>query len=146
VADPEGGLTHLFPTPEALAKADPETLAMPRARRETFAALVTALADGEVDVSAGADWGRARVELAGLPGIGPWTLEVIAMRALGDPDAFPPGDLGVRLAARALGLPQTPAALTRRAAPWRPWRAYAVQYLWAAGTHAINRLPADIAV
>jgi AraC family transcriptional regulator of adaptative response / DNA-3-methyladenine glycosylase II len=146
VSDPEGGLTHLFPSPEALASADPETLAMPRARRETFAAMVTALADGEVDLGAGADWERARVDLAGLPGIGPWTVEVIAMRALGDPDAFPPGDLGVRLAARSLGLPETPAALTRRAAPWRPWRAYAVQHLWAAGTHAINRLPTEIAV
>jgi AraC family transcriptional regulator, regulatory protein of adaptative response / DNA-3-methyladenine glycosylase II len=64
------------------------------------------------------------------------------MRGLGDPDAFIPGDLGVRLAARALGLPATPAALTRRAAAWRPWRAYAVQYLSAAGDHSINRLPA----
>jgi len=64
------------------------------------------------------------------------------MRGLGDPDAFIPGDLGVRAAARQLGLPATPAALTGRAAGWRPWRAYAVQYLWAAGDHAINRMPA----
>ena len=80
--------------------------------------------------------------MAGLPGLGPWTIESIATRGLCDPDAFIPGDLGVRLAARALGLPATPAALTRRAADWRPWRAYAVQYLWATGDHAINRLPA----
>ncbi len=63
------------------------------------------------------------------------------MRALGDPDAFLPGDLGVRRAAEALGLPSTPAALTARAEPWRPWRAYAVQYLWSAGDHAINDWP-----
>ena len=63
------------------------------------------------------------------------------MRGLGDPDAFTAGDLGIRVAARQLGLPATPAALTRRAARWRPWRAYAVQYLWATGDHAINRLP-----
>jgi AraC family transcriptional regulator of adaptative response / DNA-3-methyladenine glycosylase II len=63
------------------------------------------------------------------------------MRALGDPDAFPVTDLGVRFAARALGLPEHPAALSARAAAWRPWRAYATQYLWATGEHAINRLP-----
>jgi AraC family transcriptional regulator of adaptative response / DNA-3-methyladenine glycosylase II len=70
---------------------------------------------------------------------------MIAMRGLGDPDAFVPGDLGIRHAARELGLPATGAALTARAAAWRPWRAYAVQYLWAAGDHAINRLPSGVA-
>jgi AraC family transcriptional regulator, regulatory protein of adaptative response / DNA-3-methyladenine glycosylase II len=64
------------------------------------------------------------------------------MRGLGDPDAFTAGDLGVSAAARQLGLPGTPAALTRRSAAWRPWRGYAVQYLWASGDHAINRIPA----
>ncbi|MYU12580.1 DNA-3-methyladenine glycosylase, partial [Streptomyces sp. SID8361] len=74
---------------------------------------------------------------------GPWTVEVIAMRALGDPDAFLPTDLGVRRAAAELGLPATPGALTRHSARWRPWRAYAVQYLWATDpAHAINRIPA----
>jgi AraC family transcriptional regulator of adaptative response / DNA-3-methyladenine glycosylase II len=58
-----------------------------------------------------------------------------------DPDAFIPADLGVRLAARRLGLPAAPAALIRHAAAWRPWRAYAVQHLWATGDHPINRLP-----
>ena len=57
------------------------------------------------------------------------------------PGRVPATDLGVRQAARELGLPATPAALTRRAAAWRPWRAYAVQYLWATGDHAINQLP-----
>ena len=143
VTDPGGGLTHLFPDPAALAALDPETLAFPRARRATIARLIAALVAGEVDLGAGTDWERARAQLAALPGLGPWTVEVIAMRALGDPDAFTPTDLGVRLAARGLGLPATPAALTRRAAAWRPWRAYAVQYLWATGDHPINRLPAD---
>ncbi len=64
------------------------------------------------------------------------------MRALGDPDAFLPTDLGVRRAAQRLGLPSTPAALTARATSWRPWRAYAVQYLWATDDHPINFLPA----
>jgi AraC family transcriptional regulator of adaptative response / DNA-3-methyladenine glycosylase II len=142
VSDPGGGLSRLFPEPGALAGLDPGLLALPAARRNTFTVLAAALASGEIDLGAGSDWARARAQLAALPGIGPWTVETIAMRALGDPDAFIPGDLGVRLAARELGLPPTPAALTRRAAAWRPWRAYAVQYLWATGEHAINKLPA----
>ncbi|MFD7446466.1 AlkA N-terminal domain-containing protein [Streptomyces sp. NPDC059909] len=141
VDDPEGGLTHLFPTPEALAGLDPETLAFPRSRRTTLTTLFGALADGSLRLGADSDWDEARARLAGLPGFGPWTVEVIAMRALGDPDAFLPTDLGIRRAAADLGLPATPAALTARAAAWRPWRAYAVQYLWATGDHPINHLP-----
>src|ERR1019366_824924 len=116
-------------------------LALPASRRATFAALPTALAAGDIDLSVGCDWPRARDRLGALPGIGPWSVEMIAMRGLGDPDAFVPSDLGVRAAARYLGLPAAPVALTRRAALWRPWRSYAVQYLWATGDHAINRLP-----
>ncbi len=141
VDDPGGGLSRLFPEVRVLASADPSGLAMPRSRRESFAGLAAALADGKVDVSVGGDWHEARLRLADLPGIGPWTIETIAMRALGDPDAFIPTDLGVRAAAASLGLPATPSALTERAAAWRPWRAYAVQYLWATGEHDINRLP-----
>ncbi|RYJ29526.1 methylated-DNA--protein-cysteine methyltransferase [Streptomyces sp. L-9-10] len=142
VDDPEGGLTHLFPSPEALAALDPEALALPRTRRTTLTTLVAALADGSLRLGPDSDWDRAREQLIALPGFGPWTVEVIAMRALGDPDAFLPTDLGMRRAAAGLGLPSTPAALTARAAAWRPWRAYAVQYLWATEDHAINHLPA----
>jgi AraC family transcriptional regulator, regulatory protein of adaptative response / DNA-3-methyladenine glycosylase II len=141
VDDPAGGLTRLFPDVRALAEIDPAGLAMPRSRRESFAVLARALADGRVDVGVGGDWHEARLRLAALPGIGPWTVETIAMRALGDPDAFTASDLGVRAAAASLGLPDTPAALTERARAWRPWRAYAVQYLWATGDHDINHLP-----
>jgi AraC family transcriptional regulator of adaptative response / DNA-3-methyladenine glycosylase II len=141
VDDPEGGLTHLFPAPEALAAADPESLAMPRARRTTLTTLARHLADGTLRLGVDSDWPAARARLLALPGLGPWTADVVALRALGDPDAFLPTDLGVRRAARDLGLPSTPAALTARAAPWRPWRAYAVQYLWATDGHPINTLP-----
>jgi AraC family transcriptional regulator of adaptative response / DNA-3-methyladenine glycosylase II len=141
VQDPAGGLTRLFPGPAALAGVDPGTLAFPRSRRTTFAALTGALAAGRIDLSPGGDWAEARRRLGALPGIGPWTVETIAMRALGDPDAFPATDLGVQLAARELGLPASPAGLTERAAAWRPWRAYAVQYLWATSDHAINEMP-----
>jgi AraC family transcriptional regulator of adaptative response / DNA-3-methyladenine glycosylase II len=141
IDDPAGGLSHLFPEMSALAGLNPATLALPQARRATFGALTRALADGRIDLGVGSDWQQARAQLAALPGLGPWSVETIAMRGLGDPDAFVAGDLGVRLAARQLGLPVTPAALTGRAAGWRPWRAYAVQYLWATGDHAINRMP-----
>ncbi|MEU6572418.1 AlkA N-terminal domain-containing protein [Streptomyces sp. NPDC046805] len=141
VDDPEGGLTHLFPAPEALADLDPESLAMPRTRRTTFTTLVRQLADGSLHLGVESDWAEARSRLLALPGFGPWSVDVIAMRALGDPDAFLPTDLGIRRAARELGLPSTPAALTARAAAWRPWRAYAVQYLWATDGHPINFLP-----
>ncbi|MFD7163902.1 AlkA N-terminal domain-containing protein [Streptomyces violascens] len=142
VDDPTGGLTHLFPTPDRLAEIAPETLALPRSRRTTLTTLVAALADGTLKLGIDSDWDLARAQLMELPGFGPWTVEAIAMRALGDPDAFLPTDLGMRRAAQNLGLPSTPAALTARAAAWRPWRAYAVQYLWATEAHAINRLPA----
>lgn len=141
VDDPEGGLTHLFPSPEALADVPPDSLAMPRTRRTTFTTLVRQLADGTLHLGVESDWAEARARLLALPGFGPWTVDVIAMRALGDPDAFLPTDLGIRRAAQELGLPGTPAALTARAAAWRPWRAYAVQYLWATDSHPINFLP-----
>ena len=141
IKDPDGGLTHLFPLPAALAELDPTTLAVPGARRRALLGLISALASGLVEVDPNGDWARTRAQLQALPGIGPWTVETIAMRALGDPDAFIPTDLGVRVLAGSLGLPTTPGALTRHAAAWRPWRAYAVQYLWASGDHAVNTLP-----
>lgn len=146
VSDPSGGLTHLFPRVEAIASLDlgsydPEVLALPRARRRTLVELARAIAEHRVDLGPGSDWGKAREQLRAVPGLGPWTIETIAMRALGDPDAFVASDLGVRQAARRLGLASTPGALTRHSASWRPWRAYAVQYLWASGAHPINEFP-----
>jgi len=79
-----------------------------------------------------------------VPGIGPWTIEMIAMRALGDPDAFPATDLGVRKGAATLGLPSTTKGLVDHAERWRPWRAYAVQHLWAAVDHPINHWPPPV--
>ena len=140
ITDPEGGLTSLFPTSEAVAELDPERLALPRARRATVLRLAHALADGQVDLAAGADRAKARAQLHSLPGIGPWTVETIAMRALGDPDAFLPGDLGVAAAGRTLGFGEGRTLLTH-AERWAPYRAYAVQHLWAVGDHAVNTLP-----
>jgi AraC family transcriptional regulator, regulatory protein of adaptative response / DNA-3-methyladenine glycosylase II len=142
VADHAGGLTRLFPDMTVLAEIDPAALAMPASRRQSVLAVARAVASGTLDLGAGADWEVARSVLASLPGVGPWTVEIVAMRGLGDPDAFTPSDLGVRQAAAGSGLAASPAALIKRAARWRPWRAYAVQYLWATSDHAINRLPA----
>jgi AraC family transcriptional regulator of adaptative response / DNA-3-methyladenine glycosylase II len=141
LVDPAGGLTHVFPAPEQLTAVDPTTLGVPGARRRCLAALVEAFAQDGLDLGAGADWERARHQLAAIPGFGPWTIEMIAMRALGDPDAFPSGDLGVRRAAAELGIADTPAPLQAHAGRWRPWRAYAVQYLWSTCDHPINRRP-----
>ncbi len=144
IEDQEGGLTHLWPTPDAFAGLDPAMLALPQARKRTLLGLARALADGDVQLHPGVDRDEARHALAVLPGIGPWTVETIAMRALGDPDAFLPTDLGVRVLAEQLGLP-TGAAFVEHAERWRPWRAYAVQHLWAVGDHAVNHLPGGAA-
>jgi AraC family transcriptional regulator of adaptative response / DNA-3-methyladenine glycosylase II len=141
IADPAGGLTHVFPSVQRLAGIDPDQLALPRARRRTLLALVAELAEGTVVLGAGCDWDRARHALLQIPGVGAWTAEVIAMRGLGDPDAFPVTDLGVQVAARQLGLPEQPRALNQRAARWRPWRSYATQHLWTALDHAVNDWP-----
>lgn len=141
MADPEGGLNRLFPSPEVVAGAGPELLALPKARREAVLRLAEALASGAVDVGPGADRAETRRALLALPGVGPWTADVVAMRALGDPDAFPATDLGVVLAARRLGLTR----LTHHAERWAPWRAYAVQHLWSTGDSAVHRLPVEAA-
>ena len=141
VTDTGGGLTHVFPAIEHLAEIDPAHLAFPKSRQRSLVALVGALANGDVVLDAGCDWNRAREQLLELPGIGPWTAEVIAMRGLGDPDAFPATDLGVLVAAKQVGLPVDARALTQHSARWRPWRSYAAQHLWTALDHAVNQWP-----
>jgi AraC family transcriptional regulator of adaptative response / DNA-3-methyladenine glycosylase II len=128
---PFGSVTHLFPTAEAITALDPARLAMPAARRRAVIGLAAALASGEVVLEAGGGREDARARLHALPGIGPWTVEYVAMRALRDPDAFLPTDLGVRHALQKLGLDGRPAAASALAEGWRPYRAYALQHLWA---------------
>jgi AraC family transcriptional regulator of adaptative response / DNA-3-methyladenine glycosylase II len=141
VHDPGGALTHTFPSVEQLAEIDPIHLAVPGARRRSLSALIAGLADGSIVLDAGSDWECARGQLLALPGIGPWTAEVIAMRGLGDPDAFPASDLGLRLAAEQLGLPPDQRKLIERSASWRPWRSYATQHLWTTLEHPVNHWP-----
>ncbi|MFP5327131.1 MAG: DNA-3-methyladenine glycosylase 2 family protein [Acidimicrobiia bacterium] len=130
VADPDGSIRRMFPASEVLATANLDVLRMPEARKRTLTAVAGALASGALDLSPGADWTVARRVLRALPGVGPWTAEMIAMRALGDPDAFPASDLGVRKGAARLAIPSQTRNLEAHAERWRPWRAYAVQHLW----------------
>lgn len=133
---PLGSVTHVFPSVAAIAGADPTQLAMPTARRMALLGLAAALARDELVLDAGADRKEALARLRALPGIGPWTAAYVAMRALRDPDAFLPTDLGIRHALEQLGHDGRPAAAERVAERWRPYRAYAVQYLWTSLTPA----------
>jgi len=150
---PDGPLTHCFPSVETLAAADPAELPMPRARGRALTGLAAALASGELSLDPGAERDRASSLLLALPGIGPWTAAYIRMRALSDPDAFLPGDVGVLAALRRLGAvpggngapdgsggPHGSGVAGRARASretavlaesWRPWRSYAVHHLWA---------------
>lgn len=127
---PSGGITHLFPTAERVAELLPEAFGMPRARAETIRRVAVLVADGELDLSGEAPPEETLRRLGHVPGIGPWTLAYVSMRALRDRDAFMAGDLGVRKGFEALGLASTQPAMLARAERWRPWRAYAVMHLW----------------
>jgi AraC family transcriptional regulator of adaptative response / DNA-3-methyladenine glycosylase II len=127
---PDGRLRRLFPAAATLAKLDPAELPMPRARSTTLVTLCTALADGTVRLDAGADRDDAALALSAIKGVGPWTVAYVRMRALGDPDAFLPGDLALRRALAQLGHPVDGARATEAAQVWRPYRSYAMVHLW----------------
>jgi len=141
LAEDGSSLSATFPPAAAVAALDPATLPMPRRRAQTLVAVATALADGELDLSPGAARDAALEALGRLHGVGPWTVASVAMRALGDPDAFLPTDLGIVVAARSLGLTAR-RELVAHSARWRPWRSYATQVLWGLLDHPVNRLPA----
>lgn len=129
VETPFPGLDRLAPTPGAVTTAGEDRIArvgMPGARARTLLALAGALAAGDLVLDRGADPDLVRDRMLALPGVGPWTASLVAMRALGAPDAFPGGDLGVL---RALGVKSAREA-EARAEAWRPWRAYAAMHLW----------------
>ncbi|HKJ11258.1 MAG TPA: AlkA N-terminal domain-containing protein [Ornithinimicrobium sp.] len=137
----------LFPSPAEVADADPALLpGMPQTRLRTLRAVAAALADGSLSLHPGADRDQVRRDLLALPGVGPWTAEMMALRCLNDPDAFPATDLGVRRTAAAVGLGEHAADLMSRSQRWRPWRAYVTQALWAASNHSAARMPASAAV
>ncbi|WP_433698486.1 AlkA N-terminal domain-containing protein [Nocardiopsis sp. CA-288880] len=128
---PGGGLTHLFPSPDVLAGADPAGFSIPVARGTALVGLSGAVASGRVDLGPGCDREEAERRLIELRGIGPWTAGYVRMRGLGDPDVFLHGDLGVRSALEARRAWTSPAAAARNALGWSPWRSYATHLLWA---------------
>jgi AraC family transcriptional regulator, regulatory protein of adaptative response / DNA-3-methyladenine glycosylase II len=133
----DGALTHAFPSPARLAAADLGALGMPGARRMALKALAeAALADPQLFRPFGTVE-EAVERLRRIRGVGEWTAQYIALRALREPDAFPASDIGLlRGVALIAGARPTPAGLIDRAEPWRPWRAYAAQHLWAADAAA----------
>lgn len=139
LAEPMDGLTHIFPAPADLVEADVAlALNMPRARGAAIRALAAA-ALADPDLFAPAESLEAAVlRFTAIRGIGPWTAQYIAMRALKLPDALPVGDVGLlRALESGTGRP-SPAALLARAEAWRPFRAYAAQHLWAADEAAMK--------
>jgi AraC family transcriptional regulator of adaptative response / DNA-3-methyladenine glycosylase II len=116
---PTGSLTHRFPTSDALADASFDGIGLTAARKASLRAAAAAHASGDLVLDPTADREETRRRLLALPGIGPWTVDYVAMRALGDPDAYPGTDLVLKRRA-------DPAKASR----WSPWRAYAAMHLW----------------
>jgi len=128
------GLTRLFPTADRLIELDPEDAGMPKSRAATISALAAAVIDGSIDLTGATGFATVREQLLSIRGIGPWTTDVVMMRALRDPDAFPAGDLGIQRAiARLRRSDVYPSESEVRdiSQPWRPYRALAAQHLWA---------------
>src|SRR5450432_884102 len=132
LARPEANLTHLFPEPARLARAELSALGMPSTRAAALSAVAAAVVADPDLLAAGRGLEDAIAQLRALPGIGEWTAQYIAMRQLREPDAFPAADVGLmRALASADGRRPSASALLARAEQWRPWRAYAAQHLWA---------------
>lgn len=128
----DGELRKLFPAPRQVLDADLSDMGMPGARVTTLTAVARAALDDPQLFHRGASLDHTIARLRSIRGIGDWTAHYIAMRACGEPDAFPASDVGLlRGAADGAGRRPTPAELLLRAERWRPWRAYAAHYLWA---------------
>lgn len=131
IEGPAGALTHLFPRAQALAQADIQSIGLPIARAATIRSLAAAVAGGELHLDASLGLEEAVERLCGIAGIGPWTAQYIAMRALGEPDVFAQTDLGIRRALSSGATLLRPGEVLEAAEEWRPWRSYAALYLWA---------------
>jgi len=128
---PVGRVSRTFPTASVIAGLSPDDLPMPVGRARALVRITELLASGDIVLDPGADRDDVAARLLDVPGIGPWTVAYVRMRALGDPDAFPASDLGVRRALERLGMPAGERPALALAQRWRPYRAYALQYLWS---------------
>jgi AraC family transcriptional regulator, regulatory protein of adaptative response / DNA-3-methyladenine glycosylase II len=131
LAEPDGALTHIFPSPAVLAEAEFGGLGITQGKITAMRTLAQQVANGTLMLDYSSDRRETVEQLLRLPGVGPWTASYIAMRVLGDPDAFPLTDLGLRRAFEKLGLDARPRSIAARAEMWSPWRAYAAHHLWA---------------
>jgi len=138
----QGTLTHLFPLSQVVASADLQGLGLTNGRVKALQALARAVIEEGLVLDRSADREQMVARLQQLPGVGPWTAAYIAMRALGDPDAFPVTDLGLRRALAQQGIVADPSSIERYAQAWRPWRAYAAQHLWASLPGTLSVQPA----
>ena len=126
------GYGLLFPPPEVLAEADCRRIGLTRARAQTLRELARAVCRGDVSFEGARGLDTFVAEFCAIPGIGEWTAHYVAMRALGEPDAFPASDRGLLRAVAGDTGGLTAKGLARRAEAWRPWRAYAAMHLWTA--------------
>lgn len=127
---PDGAITHYFPTPRALRDANLDGLGLTGGRIRTLHAFARAVDEGEVNFLPGQSLEEKIAEFCAVPGIGPWTAHYMALRAVGEPDAFPAADLGLRKAVSEGAAMISTAALEAHAESWRPWRGYAALLLW----------------
>ena len=125
-----GAVGTAFPPARQWAELDPTGLGLPRTRAAALVGLCAAIDAGRVDLSPWADRTSAIAAMRRVHGIGPWTANIIAAKALADPDAFGAGDLALVRQARELGLATSAGTLEEHADRWRPWRAYAMHHLW----------------
>jgi len=124
------GLTHIFPTPERLSRARLTSIGLTKKRAAAVSAFARAVCANPRIVRGNGGLQASIDTLTAIPGIGPWTAHYIAMRALGEPDAFPSGDLVLQRAASRNGAALSERALEAISEQWRPWRAYAAMHLW----------------
>lgn len=128
---PNANLYRTFPSPIVLATADLTQIGVTKPRAKAISSLAAAIDLDPTLLQLHQGLEDTVERLCELPGVGPWTAQYIAMRALGEPDAFPATDLALVRAMNKLGEPMTKELLTARSQAWRPWRAYAAMYLWS---------------
>jgi AraC family transcriptional regulator of adaptative response / DNA-3-methyladenine glycosylase II len=127
------GLSRLFPNPKTLATADISVLGMPGSRAKAVSAIASAVLEDPTLLQPGQGLDVAIAKLCAVPGVGEWTAQYVALRALSETDAFPASDIGLQRAlANGSGVRPSARELTERAESWRPWRAYAAIHLWTA--------------